>query len=206
MTEPTVARIRQALQARRKDLDRLGVASLSVFGSVARDEATTRSDVDILVEFTEAATLARYMDLKVLWRTSSGGGSTSSRETAFAIGFVLPWRGTQFVSRDPSLLLEDMVRACEKVGRYLADRPRADFESDEQAFDATLKNLEVIGEAAKRLPAEFKESNPGIAWRDIAGLRDIIVHEYFALDRTSFGTWSGTVCRIYLVQLRPLLG
>ena len=66
MTEPTVAQIRQALQARRKDLDRLGVASLSVFGSVARDEATTHSDVDILVEFTEAATLARYMDLKAL--------------------------------------------------------------------------------------------------------------------------------------------
>ena len=104
------------------------------------------------------------------------------------------------------MLLEDMVRACEKIGRYLADRPRADFESDEQAFDATLKNLEVIGEAAKRLPAEFKESNPEIAWRDIAGLRDIIVHEYFALDRDI--VWDVVRHRVpdLLVQLRPLLG
>jgi uncharacterized protein with HEPN domain len=86
------------------------------------------------------------------------------------------------VSRDLALLLDDMIRACEKIGRYLADRPREAFEADEQAYDATLKNLEVIGEAAKRLPSGFKESKPEIVWRDIAGLRDIIVHEYFGLD------------------------
>jgi uncharacterized protein with HEPN domain len=86
------------------------------------------------------------------------------------------------VSRDPVLLVDDMITACEKIQRYLARRPRSAFESDEQAFDAVLKNLEVIGEAAKRVPTEVKESHPEIAWRDIAGLRDIVVHEYFGLD------------------------
>lgn len=86
------------------------------------------------------------------------------------------------MSRDSTLLIDDMITACEKIGRYVAGRPRSAFESDEQAFDAVLKNLEVIGEAAKRLPADVKDSCPGIAWRDIAGLRDIIVHEYFGLD------------------------
>ena len=76
------------------------------------------------------------------------------------------------------------------------------FESDEQAFEAVLKNLEVIGEAAKRLPSESKDSHPEIAWRDIAGLRDIIVHEYFGLDLDI--VWDVIENRVptLLVQLR----
>jgi predicted nucleotidyltransferase len=72
VTTPTVREIRQALQARRADLAKLGVASLSVFGSVARNEATSDSDVDILVEFDQAATLAGYMDLKALLEEALG--------------------------------------------------------------------------------------------------------------------------------------
>ena len=66
MGQPTVAAIREALEARRSELDRLGVVSLAVFGSVARDEATPHSDVDILVEFDQPTTLAGYMGLKGL--------------------------------------------------------------------------------------------------------------------------------------------
>ena len=58
------------------------------------------------------------------------------------------------MSRDPSLFVDDMITACDKILRYDARRPQSVFESDEQAFDAVLKNLEVIGEAANRLPAE----------------------------------------------------
>ncbi len=86
------------------------------------------------------------------------------------------------MSRDPRLLLDDMIAACEKIRRYVAGRPRTVFESDEQARDAVLKNLEVIGEASKHLPTALKDAHPEIMWRDIAGLRDIIVHEYFGLD------------------------
>ncbi len=86
------------------------------------------------------------------------------------------------MSRDVRLFLDDMIAACEKIQRYVAGRPRHGFESDEQAFDAVLKNLEIIGEASKRFPASFKERHPEIQWREIAGLRDIVVHEYFGLD------------------------
>ena len=108
------------------------------------------------------------------------------------------------MSRDPALLLDDMIRACEKIGRYMGDRSRESFESDEQAFDATLKNLEVIGEAAKRLPASIKDARPEVVWRDIAGLRDIIVHEYFGLDRDII--WDVAHRRVpeLLVHLRAL--
>lgn len=72
MNEPTVGGIREALEARRGELDRLGVVSLSVFGSVAREEATPHSDVDILVEFDRPTTLAGYMGLKVLLEEALG--------------------------------------------------------------------------------------------------------------------------------------
>jgi len=64
--------IRRAVTDRKEELDRLGVASLAVFGSVARDEAGPDSDIDILVEFRGAATLARFMDLKSLLETTFG--------------------------------------------------------------------------------------------------------------------------------------
>jgi hypothetical protein len=63
---PAVAEIRRALEGCKVDLERLGVTSLAVFGSVARDEARQDSDIDVLVEFGGAATLARYVELKAL--------------------------------------------------------------------------------------------------------------------------------------------
>ena len=67
-----------------------------------------------------------------------------------------------------------------------------------------LKNLEVIGEAAKRVPAQVRDSAPEIAWREIAGLRDIIVHEYFGLDLDII--WDVVAARIptLVTQLRKL--
>ena len=64
--------IRRAVTEHKVELEKLGVASLAVFGSVARDEAGPESDVDILVEFRGAATLARFMDLKSLLESTLG--------------------------------------------------------------------------------------------------------------------------------------
>lgn len=86
------------------------------------------------------------------------------------------------MSRDVRLFLDDMTTACEKIQRYVAGRQREVFQRDEQAFDAVLKNLEIIGEVSKRLPVSFKDSHAEIQWREIGGLRDIVVHEYFGLD------------------------
>lgn len=108
------------------------------------------------------------------------------------------------MSRDVRLFLDDMIAACEKIQRYLAGRPREAFEQDEQAFDAVLKNLEVIGEASKRLPAPFRDVHPEVAWREIAGLRDIVVHQYFGLDLDI--VWDVVANRVpdLLVRLRML--
>lgn len=86
------------------------------------------------------------------------------------------------MSRDPLLFLEDIAFACEKILRYRADRSRDEVFRDEMRFDAILFNLHVLGEAVKNLPETLREDHPEIAWREIAGMRDIVAHAYFALD------------------------
>ena len=74
-----------------------------------------------------------------------------------------------------------MELACRKVLRYTQGMNRAAFEVDERTRDAVLRNLEIIGEAAKSLPQEARELAPHIQWRRIAGFRDVIAHGYFAI-------------------------
>ena len=56
------------------------------------------------------------------------------------------------------------------------------FTQDEKTIDAVVRNMEVIGEAANRLPDEFKERHSDIEWYKVVGLRNRIVHEYFGID------------------------
>ncbi len=88
------------------------------------------------------------------------------------------------MSRDEALYLADILRACSKIQRYLGGRSRKEFFSDERTYDAVLRNLQIIGEAAKRISAATRQSASSIDWRKIAGFRDIVVHEYFGIDHT----------------------
>jgi uncharacterized protein with HEPN domain len=86
------------------------------------------------------------------------------------------------VSRNPLFLLEDILQSCGKIIGYTGGRSRDQVFSDGMRFDAILFNLHVIGEAVKQLPRELRDRHSTVAWREIAGMRDIIAHAYFALD------------------------
>ena len=86
------------------------------------------------------------------------------------------------MSRDPKLYLEDMAEAGAKIRRFCESMDEVAFLADDMAQDAVLRNLEVIGEAVKRLPAAWKDDAPEVPWRDIAGFRDVIAHAYFGVD------------------------
>jgi len=86
------------------------------------------------------------------------------------------------VSRDWLLYLDDLIDSAEKIQRFVRGRSFQTFSSDEMLFDAVLFNLEVIGEAVKKLPEEAKSSAPDANWTGPARMRDLIAHHYFSVD------------------------
>jgi len=86
------------------------------------------------------------------------------------------------MSRDPRLYLEDILQSCSKVLQYIAGLNQNQFFQDPKTYDAVLRNLEIIGEAAKNIPDEFRNQHLEIEWRRITGFRDIVAHEYFGIN------------------------
>ncbi len=84
--------------------------------------------------------------------------------------------------RDHRLFLADMLEAIEKIERYTQGLSREGLWEDELVADAVVRNLEVIGEAARYLPDELRSNAADIDWRRVVGLRNVIAHEYFAVD------------------------
>ena len=88
------------------------------------------------------------------------------------------------MSREFRLFLQDMRKSCQKVIRYSKRYTLKRLLADEKTFDAVMRNLEIIGEASKHVPEEFRSKHPQISWRKIAGFRDVAIHEYFGIDST----------------------
>ncbi len=74
--------------------------------------------------------------------------------------------------------LEDILESIGKIEAYTKAMTWRKFEQDAKVQDAIMRRLEIIGEAVKQIPEAIKESNPGIPWRQIAGMRDVLIHEY----------------------------
>lgn len=86
------------------------------------------------------------------------------------------------MSRDWTFFLEDILEAANKVLQYTNDMTLEAFQGDGLVFDAVVRNLEIIGEAAKHLPREVQERMPDVEWTKAAAFRDVIAHAYFGLN------------------------
>ena len=78
--------------------------------------------------------------------------------------------------------LNDIVESTEKIQRYVEKLSYEQFCESEMVVDAVLRNLEVIGEASACVPEEMQKKYPAVPWRLMKGMRNILIHEYFAVD------------------------
>jgi uncharacterized protein with HEPN domain len=84
--------------------------------------------------------------------------------------------------RQPILLIEDIIESGQKILDYTTDISFEQFTNDSKTIDAVIRNFEIIGEAANRLPEDFKTEHSSIDWHRIRGFRNRIVHDYFGID------------------------
>jgi uncharacterized protein with HEPN domain len=86
------------------------------------------------------------------------------------------------MKRNHLIFLEDILESMNRIETYLTGVTYKQFIENQLLIDATIRNLEVIGEASKYIPEEIKERYPMVPWRKMTGLRNILIHEYFGID------------------------
>lgn len=83
--------------------------------------------------------------------------------------------------KDESAYLQHAIEAIDAITSYTTDGEQAFF-SDAKTQDAVIRNIEVIGQAAKGISEQTRAREPDVPWRQIAGMRDKLIHEYFGVD------------------------
>jgi uncharacterized protein with HEPN domain len=84
--------------------------------------------------------------------------------------------------RLPEVLVEDILTSAKKIINYTQGLTFEEFVEDEKTIDAVIRNFEIIGEAANRLPEEVKDLYSAIDWHRLRGFRNRIVHDYMGID------------------------
>lgn len=86
------------------------------------------------------------------------------------------------MNKDPKILIEHILQCIEHLEQYLKGITKKEFLASVQLQDSVIRRIEIIGEAVKNIPKQIKNKYPDIAWKEIAGMRDILIHEYFGVD------------------------
>jgi uncharacterized protein with HEPN domain len=85
-------------------------------------------------------------------------------------------------NRGWKIRLKDILASIEKIQVYTQSMTYEQFRADNKTVDAVIRNLEVIGEAAGHIPLEIQEKYPELAWLEMRGMRNMMVHEYFGVS------------------------
>jgi len=86
------------------------------------------------------------------------------------------------MKRSVEIYIKDIIEYMERAENHIKNFQLDQFLKDDKTCDAVIRCIEVIGEATKNIPEEIRISNPSISWRDLAGMRDKIIHGYFTVD------------------------
>ncbi|MFA5865616.1 MAG: DUF86 domain-containing protein [Phycisphaerae bacterium] len=87
------------------------------------------------------------------------------------------------MTRDYRIYLQDILQAIDNTQEYVAGMSYSAFAADKKTISAVVRELEVIGEAVKNLPASVRKKHPGVPWSEMARMRDKLIHFYFGVDK-----------------------
>lgn len=86
------------------------------------------------------------------------------------------------MKKDPKIFLEHITESIREIERHIKNMSEGKFMRDVKTQDAVIRRIEIIGEATKNLPSNFRKKNPHVEWKEIAGMRNKLIHEYFGID------------------------
>lgn len=106
------------------------------------------------------------------------------------------------MKKDPKIFLEHILQCIELIEEYVEGITKKQFLESVQLQDSIIRRIEIMGEAVKNIPKQVKDRYPDIAWKEIAGMRDILIHEYFGVDLGL--TWKVATKDIHQLKNRML--
>ena len=106
--------------------------------------------------------------------------------------------------RDLSAFIGHVVMAMRFVADFIDGMTLDDFLADRKTRDAVIRNCEVIGEAVKHIPDDFRAIHSEVDWQGLAGLRDILIHQYFGVDYVTLWNIVANECPAYCAMLAAL--
>ncbi len=167
-----------AIKSKESEIFSFGVKSIGLFGSYARNEQTKNSDIDILIDFEpENENFDNYMAvydlIEELFKNQKVDIVTKNG--------LSPYIGPKILNeieylkhiRDESLYILSVITS---------DKTKDDFLADETLKRAVVRSLEIIGEATKKISVDFKLKWDTINWKDMAGMRDRLIHDYMGVN------------------------
>lgn len=105
------------------------------------------------------------------------------------------------MSRNVALYLRDILQNMQDAEDFVHGMSREQFAADKKTVNAVLRSIEVIGEAAKNVPEDLRARHPAVPWKEMAGMRDKVIHFYFGVDVET--VWLAVADRI--PALRPMI-